>query len=68
MNGCGRWVLCAAAGKTTFIKHILDREYPGSSIGPEPTTGQPHLTFALNPAEYIASAAEGMCRRGPVPT
>ena len=25
-------------GKTTFIKHLLGREYPGSQIGPEPTT------------------------------
>lgn len=28
----------AAAGKTTFIKHLLGREYPGIHIGPEPTT------------------------------
>ncbi len=26
------------AGKTTFIKHLLGREYPGIHIGPEPTT------------------------------
>ena len=26
------------AGKTTFIKHLLKREYPGIHIGPEPTT------------------------------
>jgi len=25
-------------GKTTFIKHLLGREYPGINIGPEPTT------------------------------
>lgn len=26
------------AGKTTFIKYLLGRDYPGSHIGPEPTT------------------------------
>ena len=28
----------AFAGKTTFIKTLLGREYPGCNIGPEPTT------------------------------
>uniref|UniRef100_A0A7S0QT92 Uncharacterized protein n=1 Tax=Pyramimonas obovata TaxID=1411642 RepID=A0A7S0QT92_9CHLO len=27
-----------STGKTTFIKHLLQREYPGAHIGPEPTT------------------------------
>jgi len=27
-----------STGKTTFIKHLLGREYPGCHIGPEPTT------------------------------
>ncbi|CEM32347.1 unnamed protein product [Vitrella brassicaformis CCMP3155] len=27
-----------STGKTTFIKHFLEREYPGLRIGPEPTT------------------------------
>ena len=27
-----------STGKTTFIKHLLEREYPGCHIGPEPTT------------------------------
>lgn len=27
-----------STGKTTFIKHLLKRGYPGSHIGPEPTT------------------------------
>jgi EH domain-containing protein 1 len=27
-----------STGKTTFIKHLLGREYPGINIGPEPTT------------------------------
>jgi len=30
--------LAPRAGKTTFIKHLLGREYPGIHIGPEPTT------------------------------
>lgn len=29
-----------STGKTTFIKHLLGRDYPGIHIGPEPTTGQ----------------------------
>ncbi|KAL3143092.1 hypothetical protein ABBQ38_003366 [Trebouxia sp. C0009 RCD-2024] len=27
-----------STGKTTFIKHLLGRDYPGIHIGPEPTT------------------------------
>jgi len=27
-----------SVGKTTFIKYILDRDFPGCHIGPEPTT------------------------------
>ena len=27
-----------STGKTTFIKHLLQKEYPGTHIGPEPTT------------------------------
>jgi EH domain-containing protein 3/EH domain-containing protein 1 len=27
-----------SVGKTTFIKHLLGRAYPGAHIGPEPTT------------------------------
>ncbi|KAL8161970.1 hypothetical protein V2J09_013459 [Rumex salicifolius] len=27
-----------STGKTTFIKHLLNCEYPGAHIGPEPTT------------------------------
>ena len=27
-----------STGKTTFIRHLLKQEYPGSHIGPEPTT------------------------------
>ena len=27
-----------STGKTTFIRHIIGREYPGCHIGPEPTT------------------------------
>ncbi|KXS17003.1 past-1 [Gonapodya prolifera JEL478] len=27
-----------SVGKSTFIKYILEREYPGCNIGPEPTT------------------------------
>lgn len=29
-----------STGKTTFIKHLLGRDYPGIHIGPEPTTGK----------------------------
>ncbi|KAF4701853.1 EH domain-containing protein 1, partial [Perkinsus olseni] len=27
-----------STGKTTFIRHLLERDYPGMRIGPEPTT------------------------------
>lgn len=27
-----------STGKTTFIRHLLDSDYPGQEIGPEPTT------------------------------
>jgi len=27
-----------STGKTTFIRYLIDKEYPGSMIGPEPTT------------------------------
>ena len=27
-----------STGKTTFIRHLIGREYPGCRIGPEPTT------------------------------
>ncbi len=26
-----------STGKTTFIQHLLGRDYPGAHIGPEPT-------------------------------
>lgn len=35
------------AGKTTFIKHLLGREYPGIHIGPEPTTDRCRLLRLL---------------------
>jgi GTPase SAR1 family protein len=27
-----------STGKTTFIRHLIDMDYPGIHIGPEPTT------------------------------
>lgn len=27
-----------STGKTTFVRHLLQRDYPGQRIGPEPTT------------------------------
>ena len=27
-----------SVGKTSFIKYLLERDFPGSRIGPEPTT------------------------------
>ncbi|KAL8449669.1 hypothetical protein Emed_002924 [Eimeria media] len=27
-----------STGKTTFVQHLLERDYPGLRIGPEPTT------------------------------
>jgi len=28
-----------STGKTTFIQYLLQKKFPGSHIGPEPTTG-----------------------------
>ena len=30
-------------GKTTFIKYIIDEDFPGMRIGPEPTTETFHI-------------------------
>ena len=27
-----------STGKSTFVRHLLQRDYPGLRIGPEPTT------------------------------
>lgn len=48
-------------GKTTFIKFLLDRDYPGLHIGPEPTTDrytQPgSLAVPLSTASFCVKAA-----------
>lgn len=36
-----------STGKTTFISFLLDREFPGAHIGPEPTTGTFRLDLAI---------------------
>lgn len=37
-----------STGKTTFIKHLLGRDYPGIHIGPEPTTGDCCFTATMH--------------------
>ena len=32
-----------STGKTTFIRYLLEKDYPGMRIGPEPTNGPLHL-------------------------
>lgn len=39
-----------STGKTTFIKHLLGRDYPGIHIGPEPTTGEAIILFVPQPS------------------
>ena len=34
-----------SVGKTTMINYLLGRDYPGSRIGPEPTTDQFNVLF-----------------------
>lgn len=34
-----------STGKTTFIRHLLERDFPGIRIGPEPTTGNRDILF-----------------------
>lgn len=36
------WAILYSTGKTTFIRHLLERDYPGVRIGPEPTTDKFH--------------------------
>lgn len=36
-----------STGKTTFIRHLLERDFPGIRIGPEPTTGKYILFLKL---------------------
>ncbi|KAJ3024154.1 EH domain-containing protein 1 [Thoreauomyces humboldtii] len=38
-----------STGKSTFVKHLLDKEYPGIHIGPEPTTDR--FVAVMNGAE-----------------
>ncbi|KAJ3149400.1 hypothetical protein HDU89_003762 [Geranomyces variabilis] len=38
-----------STGKSTFVKHLLDKEYPGMHIGPEPTTDR--FVAVMNGAE-----------------
>ncbi|KAJ3342904.1 hypothetical protein HDU93_000563 [Gonapodya sp. JEL0774] len=57
-----------SVGKTTFIKHLLGREYPGSFIGPEPTTDS-FVAVMHGPDERVipgdaACVAEGMPFKG----
>ena len=64
------------AGKTTFIKHLLQRDYPGIHIGPEPTTDRqgfqrqehvPAFTASVTAAAATAAgAAVAWCMGLPV--
>mmetsp|Transcript_7916 Transcript_7916/g.12970 ORF Transcript_7916/g.12970 Transcript_7916/m.12970 type:complete len:554 (+) Transcript_7916:71-1732(+) len=39
-----------SVGKTTFIKYLLERDFPGSRIGPEPTTDK-FVAVMYNPQQ-----------------
>ncbi len=58
-----------STGKTTFIRHLLGREYPGARIGPEPTV----CSFWRRPAlhrrrhSYRAGRADGGTLTGSAP-
>lgn len=49
-----------STGKTTFIRHLLERDFPGIRIGPEPTTGK-YILFSkivfLSMANFIQFGA-----------
>lgn len=55
-----------STGKTTFISFLIDREFPGSHIGPEPTTGacqsQPFVCILIVLGQ-IASSPSWAARR-----
>ena len=36
-----------STGKTSFIRYILESDFPGIRIGPEPTTGKNFLIYFL---------------------
>jgi len=41
-----------SVGKTTFIRHLLNRDFPGQHIGPEPTTDR-FLAVMHGPEERV---------------
>ncbi|CAN1149625.1 EH domain-containing protein 1 [Linum perenne] len=45
-----------STGKTTFIKHLLKSSYPGSHIGPEPTTDRFVVVMVVWNLSYIFQA------------
>ena len=46
-----------SVGKTSFIKYLLDMEYPGINIGPEPTTDRfQAITYGPEPRELPGHA------------
>uniref|UniRef100_M8BT34 EH domain-containing protein 1 n=1 Tax=Aegilops tauschii TaxID=37682 RepID=M8BT34_AEGTA len=42
-----------STGKTTFIKHLLKSSYPGSHIGPEPTTDRFVVVTLLDHISFV---------------
>ncbi|CAI7871325.1 unnamed protein product [Closterium sp. NIES-54] len=44
-----------STGKTTFIRHLLSRPYPGAHIGPEPTTDR-FVVVMVRPPPLLPSS------------
>jgi GTPase SAR1 family protein len=52
-----------STGKTSFIQYLVGREFPGSRVGPEPTTDR---FVAIMVLSYINSSHMGHWHQRPL--
>ena len=50
-----------STGKTSLIRYLLEKEYPGLRIGPEPTTDTFNVVMYGDQDQIIPGNALGMC-------
>ncbi|XP_014393693.1 PREDICTED: EH domain-containing protein 1 [Myotis brandtii] len=51
-----------STGKTTFIRHLIEQDFPGMRIGPEPTTDS-FIAVMHGPTEGVVPVSSGSCSR-----
>lgn len=51
------FVSCASVGKTSFIKYLAGRDFPGIRVGPEPTTDRFTAVLWGNNDKIVPGAA-----------